>query len=462
MIKSVIKMKKFIAVVLTLLLILNLPACSDNTDETESNDLTFYCVKDTYDDLAYIIKRYNKECTGNSTTENKIEIVEFDSEQQMYEKMSTEIMAGGGPDILSLYQTLPFEKLIENNAFADINEIAENDTSKDKINFDEYNSVIMNAGVFNKNRYIVPAFYRPDIMLSGEKTLKKFNITTEQGTTLTYSNINEVFKDYFENPDGYSFIYDDDFLWFRYPYEFLFDYIISCVDFEKKQTSFDTDEFKTNIDSLEKIIENSNNKHYIYDETDSECKVIFDDFSDELQVTEAQEFGRGIFESNPKPVIFNGLVNSSETYSANIEVGVAINANSENKEKAYMFIKYLLSEDSQEYYCGDKTGSIYRGTSSITLPVRNEAYEHHLNLALEITDDDGLIIGKDKDFNEFAKAYIQIIDNINQVSLYSHSQLSYYSKNVIGDIVNSYLDGRINKGKLILQLTNATEMYLNE
>lgn len=462
MLKLVIKMKRFIALVLTLLFMFNLPACSVDMGETDSNNLTFYCVKDTYDELANIIKKYNKECTNNLTPENKIEFVEFENEQQMYEKMSTEIMAGGGPDIFSLYQVLPFEKLIENNAFADINEIAENDTSKNKIDFDEYNYTIMNAGVFDGKRYIIPAFYRPDIMLSGEKTLKKFGITTKQGTTLTYSNISEIFKDYFENPDGYSFIYDEEYLWFGYSYEFLFDYIISCVDFENKQTYFDTDEFRANIDSLKKIIENSNNKYIIYDESDSERKLVFDDFNKNLKVIRAQELGRGTSEYNPNSVIFNGFVNSNEVSSANIEVGAAINANSENKEKAYMFIKYLLSENTQEYFCGDKEGSNYGGSNTITLPVRNEAYEHHLKLALEITDDYGSVIGKDDDFNEFTKAYIQIINNINQVSLYSHSQLSYYSSNVIGEIVNSYLDGNISKDKFILQLTNATEMYLNE
>lgn len=35
----------------------------------------------------------------------------------MCTKMSTEIMAGEGPDIISLNQNLPFEKLIENEAF---------------------------------------------------------------------------------------------------------------------------------------------------------------------------------------------------------------------------------------------------------------------------------------------------------------------------------------------------------
>ncbi len=54
----------------------------------------------------------------------------------MCTKMSTEIMAGEGPDIISLNQNLPFEKLIENEAFFDINSLINNDETKDKIEFD--------------------------------------------------------------------------------------------------------------------------------------------------------------------------------------------------------------------------------------------------------------------------------------------------------------------------------------
>ena len=37
--------------------------------------------------------------------------------------MATEFMSGDGPDIISLDQPLPFEKLIENHAFADVDEL---------------------------------------------------------------------------------------------------------------------------------------------------------------------------------------------------------------------------------------------------------------------------------------------------------------------------------------------------
>ena len=162
------------------------------------------------------------------------------------------------------------------------------------------------------------------------------------------------------------------------------------------------------------------------------------------------------------PLVYNAITKNKTTFSANIECGVAINANSDKKEKALYFIKYLLSKDTQEYWCGDKDGSTYAGSNMITLPVNNKAFEHHLNKALEITNDYGSVIGTDNDYNDFAKAYINIIENINDVSLYFNNANSYYSKNVIGDIVDKYLNGEISKEKFIRELPAATEIYLTE
>ena len=86
--------------------------------------------------------------------------------------MSTEIMAGEGPDIISLNQNLPFEKLIENEAFLDINSLINNDETKDKIELDEYNSFIMNVGVYDGKRYIVPLSYGMDVLVSTQEMVK--------------------------------------------------------------------------------------------------------------------------------------------------------------------------------------------------------------------------------------------------------------------------------------------------
>ena len=102
-------MKNKIAIILTLQFIITVFAfsgCGESTASSNSSKLT-YCAY--YEDaICDIIKRYNKYCTKHYDESYQIEIVEFDSEDTMLTKISTEIMAGKGPDIISLNQKLPF------------------------------------------------------------------------------------------------------------------------------------------------------------------------------------------------------------------------------------------------------------------------------------------------------------------------------------------------------------------
>ena len=165
-------MKNKIAIILTLQFIITVFAfsgCGESTASSNSSKLT-YCAY--YEDaICDIIKRYNKYCTKHYDESYQIEIVEFDSEDTMLTKISTEIMAGKGPDIISLNQKLPFEKLIDNGSFADIDELAE--LYKSDIDFEDYNSTIMDCGIYNGKRYIKHIAYCPNILIKTQEILDK-------------------------------------------------------------------------------------------------------------------------------------------------------------------------------------------------------------------------------------------------------------------------------------------------
>ena len=86
-------------------------------------------------------------------------------------------------------------------------------------------------------------------------------------------------------------------------------------------------------------------------------------------------------------------------------------------------------------------------------------YDNAKLVAGSRTDDNNKIIGID---NDFMKAYIDIADNVNACTLYRDVSNSYYNDNVIGDIVDNYINKGISKDKFIRQLTSATEIYLTE
>lgn len=149
--------------------------CSRNTILNDTENLTYYYSKENYSSLIDLIQKYNISCSDESY---KIEIVEFKTESEMNIKMSTEIMSGEGPDIFSLSQKLPFEKLASNNIIADINEII-NSYGYD-IGLSSCNRTIMNVGVIDGKRYFIPLFYSPDVFITTEETLNKYNLTSSE------------------------------------------------------------------------------------------------------------------------------------------------------------------------------------------------------------------------------------------------------------------------------------------
>ena len=106
------------------------------------------------------------------------------------------------------------------------------------------------------------------------------------------------------------------------------------------------------------------------------------------------------------PVFVNNYNMDDDSISASIDVGIAVNDNCKNKEKA-------IVETAQSAAIRD---------------------------------------------------YKYIINNITKCNLYGFNYLSdtYFNSSVISDIVDKYLNGDISNEKFIRQLTAATEIYLKE
>lgn len=437
------------SIILVILCAMLLSFTSCDEYKIKSNEKLKYYTSNAEDDFSSLIKQYNKICLEKYDESYQIEIIEFENNDDMCTKMSTEIMAGEGPDIISLNQNLPFEKLIENEAFLDINSLINNDETKDKIKLDEYNSFIMNVGVYDGKRYIVPLSYGMDVLVSTQERLKQFNVSGNNGETLTYSNVSVKFSPFFNSTTNYSFVSNDSDtgLWFDHPMQLFSRFINSYIDFDNKSTFFTDDEFKDNLDIMREMVISTR---------EDNSNALFDDLYINRSlplITGKYAYYKSIGET---PVVFRGLVKSDDIYSAFLEIGFAINNNTKLQEQAYAFIKYALSDDCQMRICGAKGNSL---SASISFPLNNKAYEQLKYTASRVTDDDDRIIGID---NDFISTYMKIADYVNQCTLYRDASHSYYNSSVIGDIVDKYLSGDISKEKFIRQLSAATEIYLTE
>lgn len=71
----------------------------------------------------------------------------------MTSQLTTELMAGKGPDIITSAElsllSSSTEKLIKQGVFANIDDIISNSEDKDKLKLSDYNSNILDAGVYD-------------------------------------------------------------------------------------------------------------------------------------------------------------------------------------------------------------------------------------------------------------------------------------------------------------------------
>ena len=456
-------MKNKIAIILTLQFIITVCAfsgCGESTASSNSSKLT-YCAYNE-DAICDIIKRYNKYCTKHYDESYQIEIVEYDSLEEMYTIMATEIMSGDGPDIISLDQPLPFEKLIENHAFADVDELV--NTYGSNIEFNDYNTKVMESGIVNRKRYFVPFFYCPNIFISTQEKLKEYDLNFPD---FSYKELSKQLSQ--EKVSCSLFGNESD------NYSLLYSFIDSYVNFDNKTTNFDTNSFLENIDYIKKLINNDNtNENVYYDLYNSEnngCILSTPRLLFGGTIGGIKTAYYNIFLQNKTPAILPNFSYENKI-TAYVECGIAINQNSDKKDKALRFIEYCLSEDVQEYWCGSRSDKGFSGTNEISLPVNNKAFDY----AVEVEtgeewdyNEDGEFDEEEKEFSEnvdsiFWKDYLGIIDDISGCTLYNYKNLkiTYYNSSVIGDIVDKYLKGDFSKDKFIRQLSAATEIYLTE
>ena len=443
-------MKNKIAIILTLQFIITVFAfsgCGESIASSNSSKLT-YCAY--YEDaICDIIKRYNKYCTKHYDESYQIEIVEFESQEEMKLKMSTEIMAGEGPDIFSLSQKLPFEKLTDSKTIADVNELI-SEFSYD-IGIDNCDSKIMDAGVIDGKRYFIPLFYSPDVFITTEETLNKYNLTSSE---FSFKALSEKLS---KNKKEYSLFgsADDNIAFF---YSFLDQYI----DFNSGNTEFNSDKFSEDLDSIYSLIKNDttdeNVYYFLYENISKGDSVFYKQFSSFELMVRTYAY---LYYYSSTPVLVNNFSQSQNIISASVDFGIAFNSNCKHKEKLLPFIEYCLSESIQTNW----------NTEYCALAVNNSTLKNSIGSAEQAIDfdEDGNIGSNEeaifeKAFTTALNDYGYMIDNITECSLYSFYDLSdtYYNSTVIGDIVDKYLNGDISKEKFIRQLSAATEFYLTE
>ena len=331
-------MKKFVSILLAVVLIFSVLTCVGcEADKKEKNTITYYHYEPYVSPVSTLIYQYNEKCKN---VQNRINIVEFDNIEKMTSQLTTELMAGKGPDIITSGElsllSLSTEKLIKQGVFANIDDIISNSEDKDKLKLSDYNSNILDAGVYDGKRYFIPVTFEPQILLSSSSKLSKY-LDNEQ-PDLTYGNIKELSGN-INNDDNNQALFSgvED-----YKNVFL-NLIDENVDFYSQKYDFDSDDFRKSVTSLKELYSsNEKNEDNIVPMLSSNGQIelfaLYDEIAD-------------IKNDNDEPIILNTPNKDGESMGV-ITDAIFISNNSDNKEKALEFIEYALSEKVQSDFCG--------------------------------------------------------------------------------------------------------------
>lgn len=429
--------KVIITVSVCILMVLTLFGCNSENDNNNNDDLlTIYVVNES--PIIRLIDKYN-----DSNKSDKINVVKIQDGDTLNSKLSAELMAGKGPDIVlydSSYNGISnMEKMMALDVFADYNELIKNDSSDSSIDLKNYNEVVMDSGIYNGKRYFMPISYMPNFLITTTKLSDEYSIDTSK--SIIYEKSPKVLSKYLnkakksENMSGFYNVNEE-----------LYALIDSNIDFFNKTNTLQSDKFLNNLNALSELILPADKNNSLG--TDPLELVLKGNtmFASLYQITGSEPNGMGYiyyyFKSNSQtPLIMNNLSDSEDTSSAFIDKGFLINNNSDKKESAFKFVKYMLSEDVQ---CNSEVG----------LPVNKAAQK---NLIEEI-DLDSYNMEKDSDYNNFISNYSNALDGINKCGFSN----DYFNNSIINDVVSKYVSGDITEKQFIKEIQGKTQLYLNE
>jgi len=259
--------------------------------------------------------------------------------------LSTELMAGTGPDILfpGIMYHSDIQKLAASGVFMDLNEFIASDDSFD---IDEFIKPVMDSGILNGKRYLMPYGYYISGLVYYPRKLDEIGFDTSKISD-PISFIEEIVRTLpkAQEMKRFEYVYNS--------WSLLSDLLdssgIKIVDIETKEILPDEEYFERFIKAYKPF--------FPFDST----------YYDHITDTAAEKIAGGVTLFTPFRTLLDfiyvaGLQKKNSNYqiravqSINKEnlitlaLTVAIREGSPNKQNAWNFVKFLLSEENQGRY----------------------------------------------------------------------------------------------------------------
>lgn len=170
--------KKTVSLAIVLAMICLLFGCTSSVEENENKHL--WVLTDNHTSFLSLIENVS-ETFMEENTDVTIQVEAIPTapeEQEVYlKKLRTQIMAGQGPDVFLMTQYSPLfpdvSQSMHNELFLDISKYYDADTA---LNKDTFASYVMDAGVLNDARYILPLSFNLPVLYMDTKQIESVGL----------------------------------------------------------------------------------------------------------------------------------------------------------------------------------------------------------------------------------------------------------------------------------------------
>jgi len=368
-------------------------------------------------------------------------------------RVSTELMAGMGPDIILTDFFDDIHKTMDSGLFMDLSPLWHRDP--DFTAREQLNPAIMDAGVYRGRRYVIPLGFTLPIYLSERGALENVGFDFDADTDIiSFLNaVNAAVPKAQENPR------------FRFPINELRSFEherfpIPLVDFERGIVLPYEAEVRAfseaylpflawNLDYSEHFWQMSNADTLIH-----QGRVMFIDRSD---LTFRMFFEVSRMHSRRREPYITALRNHRGELHATVTQGVAINAHSPNYENAWKFIRLLLTEDRQYGRVGGEADA----GLNFGMPVNMAALNRQIGEVLEEDQYVGTTEGTQLIYAlsmEQKQPVMDLIEGITSASLPNRILLH----NFYNDSMQPFFSGQRSMNSSLNELRRRLQFYVSE
>lgn len=418
-------------------------ADTKGTDTAEKKIEIFVEGSQDYDNLfPRAARKFQEKNPGVKVTVNSYPDLDT---YQYRDKLNTELMAGKGPDILNLRSWDYIRTYMRKGILVNLDEMIENDS---EFNIADYNTHIIDIARYKDELYVMPIGYSWfHSFILNEKLLEEKGITLDDN--ITWKDIYALSKKLNENSTEQVYVLpkiDDSMLM-----EFIIlsdaDYY---MDFDKKETKFNSKEFIETLKLLKAIKEDNvmhpdadwmnitNNQEHL-----ENTAMLLGQFNSYFYIW----YRGAILNSFSVIPLPKGEHTGDTLCYSNL---LAINSNSEHKELAWEFMKLMLTEEIQ---------AIDHSELQKKFHINNNANKKQIDWMFEYQETSkqdmerkGYYYSKKEDIEKLSS----MLGNLTKLKMEEPFEA------IIIEEIQAFLNDEKSAEEVAKQLQNKAEIYLNE